>query len=435
MCKISRLPIIFKNLISLKDHLSRIRFQHLWESVGTYYPSVLRMAGAAFQFLNSILIAQTFKAVGSAEFFFWSMIIQTATCMASYGLEQLALRDVPRLQTKGVKAVRNYLSGVHTISVSLALLIGLGLSLYAGLSGGWAWWQILIPIGLAAMTTVMILGEVLKGLSRPITGVFFGHFVPVVLFTISIFIFGRQVGEVGLICLWIGCFLLAAVLIRFCPLPEIAGNPFQKPEPEIVKSLLKGAAPVFCGAILSNLSFIIPFVILKSGSHGTEVSFVSAAFRLSILFSVLAGAVHAVFAPQISRAAETLDAKAVVRAYGKAIGFSVVALGLPLIIGIVFSAPIMGIFDESFRAGANTLRCLLFGNLLTLILGPVLQLLIMINCSQWLPRLGMIKFIIAITAAWFLVTPYGGVGMVIATSGAFIIEEMMALYLVVIKLR
>ncbi len=434
MCKISKVLIILKILISLKDQLSRIRVQHLWSSIGTYYPSGLRMVGAALQFFNSILIAKIFKAAGSNEFFFWTMVIQTASCMASYGLEQLALRDIPRLQVKGIGAVRNYLSGVNAISITLALLIGLGLSLFAGLSDGWARWELLIPIGLAAMTTVMILGEVLKGLSRPILGVFFGHFVPVALFTISILFCGNQVSEESLICIWIGCFVLASVLVRFCPQPEISGTPFPKPDPEIVKSLLKVSAPVFYGAILGTLTFMIPYVILKFGNHGAEVAYVAAAFRLSILFAILAGAVHAVFAPQISRAAEHLNPGELSRAYGKAIGFSIVALGIPLLIGIAFPEAIMGIFDETFRAGANTLRFLLIGNLLTLVLGPVLQLVIMINCNDWLPRLGMVKFIIAITTAWFLVPLYGGVGMVIATSGAFLVEEIIAIYLIVTKL-
>lgn len=393
------------------------------------------MAGAGLQFLNTILIARTLGDVGSERYFFWSAIIMTSTGMASYGLEQLSLRDVPRLQLKGTTSVRTYLTAVQAISVSLALIIGLGLVIYAQFTEGWAEWQILIPFGLAAMTTVVIFGEVLKGLSQPVLGVLFGHFLPVFIFTIAIALAGSALTSALLLKLWIGSFLLAVLLLRFSGQPELKGHPFKKSDPALLKSLFIEGRSVFAGGIFGALSFMIPLAILKSQAQDPEVSYVTTAFRISILISILSGAIHSVFAPQISRAAESFDARRVFKSYSKAVIFSLVALGPPIFIGVAFPQLVMQIFGESFRDGASTLRLLLICNLISLILGPVLQLLIMIGSNRHLPRFGFFKLMIAVAAGWVLIPKFGGVGMVVAMSGAFLLEELAVLIYIGLKLR
>ncbi|MDF1814861.1 MAG: hypothetical protein P1V20_21845 [Verrucomicrobiales bacterium] len=432
----------------MKQLLLRLQFVDLTGSLSTFYPSAIRMAGAAMQFLNTILIARKLGDEGSSTFFFWSAIIMTSSPMASYGLEQLALRDVPRLQLKGVTNVKSYLAGVRLISLALAFAIGLGLFIYAGVSDGWASWNLLIPLALAAMTTVLINGEVLKGLSHPVKGMFFGHFIPVSLFTLCVLLFvsistvtpGSTEALDGTACIWLllmwfGCFVAASLSVRFSGQPEFHGARFVMPDTALVKTLLKEGRSVFIGGIFGALSFLLPLALLKEFRPQEEVSYVTTAFRISILFNILSVAIHSVFAPRISRAAEVHDGKALFIAYSKAVSFSLLALGPPLIIGIIFPGLIMKIFGNSFVDGANTLRLLLAANLITLILGPVLQLLVMIGRNKHLPIFGAFKLVLAVVGTWILIPKFGGVGMVVGMSGAFLLEEIVVLNYIIARFR
>lgn len=432
----------------MKELLSRIRLIDIKESLSAYYPSIIRMAGAGFQFLSAILIARKLGSEGSSDYLFWSAILMTSAPMATYGLEQLALRDVPRLEKKGVSFVRRYLEVVRIISVSLALLIGGGLLIYAGLSDGWALWQICIPIALAAFSSTLINGEVLKGLSCPNRGMIFGHFIPVALFTCCVILFvilspanqnspAVRAGHASILLLlfWFGCFVTGTILARFSGRPEMQGQFIAKPDPVIFRNLIKEGRSVFIGSVFGALSFMVPLVILKEFRPPEEVSYVTTAFRISILFNILLAAVFTVFAPKISMAAEKMNGSEIFKVYSKAILFALVALGPPQILGIIFPEFMMGIFGDGFTAGANSLRLLLASNLITLMLGPVLLLLIMIGENKHLPKFGIGKLLVAAIGSLILVPQFGGVGMILAMAGAFFLEEALVLIYIILKIR
>src|SRR6056297_3009041 len=78
--------------------------------VRTFSPSVVRLIGAAIQFLNTIIIARILGDAGAAPFFFWSAILMSWAPIATYGLEQLALRKTPRIESEGPEAVAAFLA-------------------------------------------------------------------------------------------------------------------------------------------------------------------------------------------------------------------------------------------------------------------------------------------------------------------------------------
>lgn len=166
-----------------------------------------------------------------------------------------------------------------------------------------------------------------------------------------------------------------------------------------------------------------------------EVAHATTAFRVSILFIVLAWAVHSVFAPQISRAAGSNRIGDMFRAYGKAIVLTLMALAVPLLIGILFPGSVMSVFGESFRAGASTLRLFLIVNLISLSLGPVLQLLVMTDNSHILPRTGIFKILLTTGLSLVLIPGMGAVGLVIAMGVAALLEELVGLVYIIVKCR
>lgn len=123
------------------------------------------------------------------------------------------------------------------------------------------------------------------------------------------------------------------------------------------------------------------------------------------------------------------------RAYGKAIVLTLMALGVPLFIGILFPGTVMSVFGEDFREGASTLRLFLIVNLISLSLGPVLQLLVMTDNSQILPRTGIFKILLTTGLSLVLIPRMGAVGLVIAMGVAALLEEAVGLIYIIFKCR
>lgn len=398
---------------------------------GTMLPPGIRLAGAGIQMLSTIIIARTLGDEGSAMFFFWSAILMSFVPVATYGLEQIALRNAPRVEAEGSMSVMNYLASLRTFAAGVALAIGAVLFLYAVFehdrSEQFALWPFLLPIALASMTINMINGEALKGLSRPILGIVAGHFVPVTLFCICCALFANQVDSRGLLTFYTGSYLVAAFAVQFGPATEFR-KLFSVPKLSTVRELFREGFSVCCVNLFGAAAFILPLFILESLRPEEEVSYVTTAVRISILFSVLSTAIHSVFAPDLSRAgAKKNPGKALFRVYGKAIGISLAALSLPLLVGVFFPEFVMGIFGESFKNGSEVLRILLATKFLFLALGPVPYLLLMTNQTTLLARLGVAKLILSTALAFFLIPSLGGIGMVLALSIAFFIEDIVGL--------
>lgn len=222
--------------------------ERLKELYATFLPSGIRLGSAGVQFLSTIFIARQLDADGSALFFFWSALLVTAAPMASYGLEQLVLRDMPRLDGAGPNQMDHYLRGVRGISLAFSVLIGISMVLYGVLSDGWSTWLLVLPVGICALSTTLINGEILKGLSRPVSGVLCGHFIPVTLFFLilaGVFYLGGDLNSEAILVIWIACFVTATFLVKFSGRSELSGSHLRKPEPGTFGRLFRDASPIF----------------------------------------------------------------------------------------------------------------------------------------------------------------------------------------------
>ncbi len=397
-------------------------------------PPGVRLSGAGIQFLSTVMIARQLGDASSAGFFFWSAVLTSFAPVATFGLEHLVLRTVPRLHDSGSREkVENYLSSIRTFTLILSAAIGIALFVYAifrneAEGAGFHFWHLLLPVALCAMAIVLINGEALKGLSRPVAGVFFGHFVPVSLFCLLIAINFERLTAPFLICIYTAAYVLAIVFTRFGPSKSMRARLFTVPTREQTKTNLNEGFPVFATNALGALCYIVPLMVLDFARPAAEVAYVTTSFRISILCAILAAAIHGVFAPQLSRAAAIPgNAKGVWKVYRRTTFMTLLALAIPYGIGIAFPDWVMSIFGQEFRAGASTLRFLLISGLVTLGLGPMLQLLLMTGNTVILARLGVVKLVLVSVLSAALIPKFGGNGMVIAMAVAFLLEEIAGL--------
>lgn len=411
--------------------------------VHTLMPSAVRMIGAGFQFLSTVMVARTLGDGPSALFFFWSSVLMTSGPIASYGLEQIALRNVPRLEPEGHGAVAAFVANLRALSLAVSVLIGLGWLIFAVVtdrnSDGFQLWHLLPLFAQGAIALTLINGEALKGLSHPVLGSLFGHVLPAGLFCLLVALATFATGafdSTEILALYTGSFVLGAVFARFAPGGAFRDRFILWPEKSQFRTLLREGFPVCCVSLFGALGFIVPLSICEVTRPAAEVSHLTAAFRVSILFVVLSGAIHSVFAPALSRTAEMRNPlRPVMKVYGKSIAIALLTLGIPIAIGMIFPETVMTVFGEEFRDGAGALRLLLLVQLLSLMMGPVPYLLLMTGHTAFLARLGILKLVIVVGLSFLLIPRFGGTGMVVAMGIAFLGEGLIGVAYAVAKMK
>jgi len=398
------------------------------------------MIGAGFQFLSTVMVARSLGDGPSATFFFWTSVLMTSGPIATYGLEQLALRSVPRLERDGDRAVSAFIAQLRGLSLAVSLLLGLAWMIYAIATepapGGFRLWHLIPLFAQGAIALTLINGESLKALSRPVLASLFGHVIPVGIFCLLAALFARHSNSIALLSLYTGSFILGAILARFAPGGNFQDRFLLWPDRKTLLGLLVEGFPLCCVSLFGALGFIVPLAICETSHPGADISHLTAAFRVSILFIVLSSAIHGVFAPALSRSAElAAPFFPVMRVYGRSISISLLALGLPLAGGILFPAELMAVFGEEFRDGADSLRWLLIIQLLSLVMGPVPHLLLMTGHTRFLARIGIVKFALVTLLSVILIPRCGVMGMVIAMGIAFVGEGLVGLAYAIGKLH
>lgn len=410
---------------------SRSRLADIW--IGrlflTLAPSMVRMIGAGFQFLSTVIVARTLGDGPSAPFFFWTSVLMTSGPIATFGFEQLALKQVPRLEREGLLAVSRFVGNLRAIALVVSSVLGIIWIVYAVFAqqdgSGLQSWHFLPWLAQAAIALTLINGEALKGHSRPVLGNIFGHVLPVSLFSVALLVFASSLDANGILAVYAASFAAGALLAWFAPGKVFRTSFFRWPDPATLRSLLRDGFPVCCVSLFGALGFIVPLAICEVVLPAAEVSHLTAAFRIAILFIVISGTIHGVFAPALSRNAELEQPlRPVMRVYGKAIAIALISLGPPLLVGVAFPVQIMTVFGHDFIDGADALRMLLIIQLMSLMMGPVAHLLLMTGHTSFLARLGSLKLFVVVGLSALLVPRWGGVGMVIAMGIGFLCEGL-----------
>ncbi len=409
----------------------------------TLMPSAVRMIGAGFQFLSTVMVARALGDGPSAAFFFWSSVLMTSGPIASFGLEQVALRDVPRRERDDPGSVGGFVADLRGVALAISVLLGLVWTAYAlarqSAPEGPRLWHFLPLVAQGAIALALVNGESLKALSKPTLGTVYGHVLPTGLFCAFVATgtyLAPQLGSPGVLALYTASFVVGAALARYAPGGAFRARFLSWPGPSELRRLLAEGLPICCVSLFGALSFIVPLAICEQTRPAAEIAHLTAAFRISLLFVVISVAIHSVFAPALSRSAEeSAPLRPVMRVYGKAIAIALLTLALPLAVGMALPGPIMSIFGADFAEGAGHLRLLLLLQLLSLIMGPVPYLLLMTGHSRFLAKLGVLKLVISVGLSALLVPGIGPTGMIAAMGVAFLGEGVVGVAYAVAKMR
>ena len=393
-------------------------------------PPALRLVGALLQFCATVLIARVLGDGRSGEFFFWSAVLMSFGQVATFGMDKVALQQVPRLDGD-TRALASFLAAVRGMALILALAIGIVLAGYALVAqsdaGRPGAWYLLLPAGVAGVALCRINGEAMKGMGRPILAVLYRHLGATSIYLFMLLVVGTQLNpELALICFAAG-FCVAGFVAPIAPGFAGLSPRVRLPNREDFRTKLLLGLPICTGAVLTAFNFIIPLSILERWHHSADVAYLTTSYRLFMLFEVLALAVYAIAMPKLSRLAHATDWREASRTYRESIFQGLVLLAPPVVVAIAAAEPLMSLFGESFVKAAPVLRTLLAFRLVTLCLGPAEDLTLMTGRTGKLATFALAKLLLTLALAPFVVPAYGALGMAVVIGLGALLQKVLCL--------
>ncbi|MEM0969501.1 MAG: hypothetical protein AAF191_08655 [Verrucomicrobiota bacterium] len=393
----------------------------------SFFPPGFRLAGAFLQFLATIYIARTLGDNLAHDFFFWSALIMSSGLVATYGLDQLSLREVPRLVDRRTELLR-FLAPLRGTAIIIGIPIAVLLIGYASLIQGDAdrplWWFALPLIAVLGLATCTINGEVMRGMGRPCLGVIYSHLLPATLFCSFLAISSLPSASIALLC-WSTAFGMAAILPFWGPGFRGLAPHFAVPSASQFRGFLQSGLPLCMTGVFGALNYMIPLTILERTQSGEQVSYLTTAIRISILVDMMALAIYSIFAPKISKACER--GEGISQAYLGATGRALLILGGP-VFGVLLLAPwVMSVFGPGFVEAGPTLRVFLSFVIIALFLGPSNYLLLMTGRTRLMAIFSGTKVAVSILLGSFLIPQQGALGMAIVLGSGNLLERLLAI--------
>ncbi len=400
------------------------------------WPAGLRLGGAALQLLVTVLIARYLGAEAAGVYFFWTAAMMEAGHTATFGLDSLALRQVPR-HADDAKQTARFLANTRFIVLILAVVLGGLLSLYGwlGYPSGLrpVWWFILPPVCVAGVAFTLVHGDALAGCGRPLAAVFYRHTLVVAsLLTLVVLLNNRLDANIA-IALYVGSFVVSSAGALCSRVFRQLRPHIRRPSFRETKELLVEAFPIFLTSVFAGLAIVLPLGVLERTRDTEEVALLTTAFRIFVLFDVLAKAIHSRMMPDLSRGAFHREEGRGV--YLKATQQGLVLLLLPVIGVFVLAPVVMSVFGEEFSEGFPILRLLMVFALVSLALGPARQILLMLDQTRKMAWLSAITFAITAVSAFLVVPAYGAIALACILGVGILLERLLFLFVAIGILR
>ncbi len=389
-------------------------------------PAGLRLAGAFLQLLSTILIARSLGVKDSGMYFFWAAAMLEVGQVATYGLDRLALQQVPRLDGKR-NQLTQFLAPLRATALMLGVILASALCLYAFFIQGDSplspFWYLLPFLCIAGVVMSMINGEAMAGLGRPVLAVVSRHTILNVTLILCIVFMGDRITTDLAITAYAFAFFASGFGALLLPGFRGQGKAVALPTRGQFRGYLVEGSPLFLGSVFASLAFIVPLAILERTHTSEEIALVTTAFRLFVLVDVLVRAIHSLVMPELSRAAHAGDCGLLSHIYRTAVVKGLLVLGIPVLGILIFAEPVMAIFGEGFEEGAPLLRIFMGFALISLLLGPAHQLLLMVGHTRRMAFFSLISFLFSVTLALVFVPRFGPLALTCVLGTAIILER------------
>ncbi|NRB74055.1 MAG: lipopolysaccharide biosynthesis protein, partial [Verrucomicrobiales bacterium] len=390
-------------------------------------------AGSFMQLLVTVLIARLLGVEAAGIYFFWTALMLETGQSAAFGLDKLAVRELPRVESKGKAAITAFLAPLRSTGLMIAWIGALGLFVYSELSGskvmdGVGWWLILTA-SVSGVTLSMINSEAMTGLGKPVMAVIYRHTLPTTILLLSVLVCWTRLTPEAAVMSYSLAFAVAGFGALIGPGFRGLGVPLKIPTVTEIKGNMKEGFPIFLNTVFGSASFLVPLLILERTHSSEEISLLTTGMRIFVLFGVLGNAIYSLQMPGLSRAAHKNDRTELFRLYRLSMFRALMILGLPCI-GVLVMAPlVMSMFGEGFERGADGLRVFMVFAMMILMIGPSVQLILMVGKMKEMAFVGIAHCLVASVAAVFVVPRFGALGFACVMGACVILEHLVYLIL------
>jgi O-antigen/teichoic acid export membrane protein len=400
-------------------------------SIGVAVVFSAQVAGAAFSFAFSVLLARLIGASGVGLYFIATTIVDIGATISRLGLENAALRFAAVTYSRGERA---NLAALYWKTLGLVVAAAIAIAVPAGLivshlSLGAARadelrtvlpWVVLafVPVAVRA-----IQAEFYKGIGAPATGTFLHSVLPPVVLLLG-----------GLVLWWRGAATFHDAVLTYVSVAFFAAFfalvAWNRSLPGLwrerghfdTRLLLRTGLPLLLasfGYLAMNWTDIL---VLGSYSDPSEVGIYGVARRITILTTTfILASVNSVTAPQFA-ALYSQGNRAELSRLARKCTLWMLLVTTPLILALlVFPEIALKPFGTHFEQGAWPLRILALGQLVMVGVGPVECLLMMTGHERVLRNIIGASAIANVIGNLVLVPWYGAIGA--ATSTAFCIAS------------
>ncbi len=430
--------MIFKKI----KHWSSKRSLHTKEIMhGAMSAFVLKIIAAAVAFGYNILLARMLGAEGSGIYFLSLTIVFIGATIGRLGLDNTVLRYVSIASGK-----ENFseLHGVYQKAILITTSLSIAITGIIEILSRWISENLFSSPDLTIPLQIMALS-----------------ITPIALFTIHAGALQglKQIKEyVTILSLWNPLFALIGLLI-FAPIWGINGAvlaymigsfftliisyiQWKKATLKLrsdsanfdMRKVLESCMPLFVSSLLRLIIERSSIIILGAFIASKDVGIFSVAYRMAMLTSLFLVAANSVSAPLFATLYEQ-GRMAELEHTAKTTAKILLIVATPvLIIFMLFSDFLMGIFGSEFIEGGAVLSTLAIGQFFNLITGSVGYLLVMSGHEKLMRNNLIFSAILCLTLNVLLIPHYGILGAAISTAITVASQNLIATYLVRQKL-
>jgi len=397
----------------------------------------LKVTGAAMVFLFNILLARKLGAEQTGVFFLAFTVLVIAVVFSRLGLDNIVLRKIAKFKLNSEKSK---ISTFFSLSLKLTFLASVLITIIT------YFFADIIAINIFKVTMLfpsirvliyaivpfsllIIIIAAFKGLGRIAEATIFENvFIP----TLSVLaLWCLNINNNLLIFLeyYILIFLIA-VVIAFILWYKDFGFRFHKINITEVKNIFSSSMPLLLVSSMFLINSWADRIFLGIYVGPQDVGVYSIATKVALLVTFVLEAVNS---SSSSKFSEFYNSKKIRELAQYAIKSTNLmgAVSFPvLILIIVFGDYILHIFGEEFITGYTVLVILCIGQFINVATGSVGQILAMTNREKLLRKCVVYGTVINLLLNIVLVPNYGMIGAAIATSIAWTITNVMALFFV-----
>jgi len=403
-----------------------------------------KVAGTGFSFLLSIMLARFLGATDLGVYFLALTVITIGATVSRLGLDSAVLRfasvayaqdDLPTLA-----ALYKLCMGLIVVAgLTVSFLIWLGLpSIFFNSVPANQFHEIIsiLLVALIPMAFLLVQGEFLKAVGAPsVATLVQSAFLPALCMVgLGVLLFYKRATLSDYVHLYTVAVLLVVAISVVLWSKRVPGL-WQVHGRFSLRLLLCTSLPLLWVTSMNMVMSWTDVLILGFWADSTTVGIYGVAIRVAALTAFIMIAVNSVTVPQFATLYAKGEKASLERLVQKST-FWVLVSALPVVV-ILFLFPqlVLGLYGEEFASGGVVLRVLVFGQLLSIMMGAVGSLLMVTGHEKILLNVLTASAILNIVGNVLLIPELGAVGAAISTAVSLLFMTVLSYSQVLMKLK